>query len=164
MAPSSGKPKAHCIRDFPMPLCSHQEERKGLEPRDRGRTGPTYYHSQSFTGEFCRVLSPQLWALQDENPLFPKGACSHQGTRQGTHWNAGYSYKVLSPLSTLGSLLPGTTSKRNHHLVRSNWPRTAWERRHPGTYYRQGGICEHFLVLCPHKWKPATSLAREVYV
>lgn len=57
----------------------------GLEPRDTGRTGSTYDHSQSFTGEFCRVLSLRLWALQDEKPLFPKGACSHQGTRQGAH-------------------------------------------------------------------------------
>lgn len=85
MAPSPGKQRAHCVRDLPMALCSHQEERMGLEPRDTGRTGPTYDHSQSFTGEFCRVLSLRLWALQDEKPLFPKGACSHQGTRQGAH-------------------------------------------------------------------------------
>lgn len=54
------------------------------------------------------------------SPCSQKGHALTRGHGRGLI-EPGYS----CPLSTLGSLLPGTASKRNHHLVRSNQPRTA---------------------------------------
>lgn len=115
-------------------LCSHQEEYMGLEPRDRSRISPTYYYSQWSTWVFYRFLSPQLWALQDEMPLLPKGAGCHQGTQRGSHWSSG----LKLPPEHFGIL----QQARSHHLVRRNWPWTARGGRLPDTQEKQGGTYE----------------------
>lgn len=166
IVPTSRVHFTYWTRYLSMVLCSHKVEHMGLEPSDRRYN---QIDTPSDTRVFCRFLSPQLWALQDEKHLLSKGTCTHQETQQKSHWSTGYS----RPLSTLETFVfrnqqarPGVTILSEVIELEQHEKTTSW------CTMKMRGICvafktphEGLLVLLAHmNAVHATSLTRDVYV